>query len=56
MRIGAEVYLWGNKIGTVVQNDMTSVPQFMYDSRILMRRHSTAFRECWPILCQINLV
>ena len=31
MRIGAEVYLWGNKIGTVVQNGITSIPQFMYD-------------------------
>ena len=35
MRIGAEVYLWGNKIGTVVQNDITSIPQFMYDSKFV---------------------
>ncbi len=35
MSIGAYVYLWGNKIGTVVQEDMTSFPQFSYDSKFL---------------------
>ena len=35
MRIGAEVYLWGNKIGTVVQSDITSIPQFSYDDKFL---------------------
>ncbi len=35
MRIGAEVYLWGNKIGTVVQDDITIFPQFSYDREFL---------------------
>ena len=30
--IGAEVYLWGTKIGTVVQNTANDIPRFMYDS------------------------
>lgn len=29
--IGAEVYLWGTKIGTVVQENETDIPRFMYD-------------------------
>lgn len=33
--IGAEVYLWGTKIGTVVQNGMTDVPRFMYSSNFI---------------------
>lgn len=33
--IGAEVYLWGTKIGTVVQNGMTDVPHFMYSSNFI---------------------
>lgn len=33
--IGAEVYLWGTKIGTVVQNEITDVPRFMYSSNFI---------------------
>lgn len=29
--IGAEVYLWGTKIGTVVQETEKDIPRFMYD-------------------------
>lgn len=29
--IGAEVYLWGTKIGTVVQENETDIPRFMYE-------------------------
>lgn len=32
MAIGAEVFLWGTKIGTVIQNDMTDLPRFSYDN------------------------
>ena len=35
--IGTEVYLWGTKIGTVVQRDITDLPRFMYDSSFLKR-------------------
>lgn len=35
MRIGAEVYLWGSKIGTVVQNDIAGIPRFMYESNFI---------------------
>lgn len=31
MQIGAEVYLWGTRVGTVIQSDITSPPQFAYD-------------------------
>ncbi len=31
MQIGTEVYLWGTKIGTVVQQDVASLPYFSYD-------------------------
>lgn len=31
MSSGAEIYLWGSKIGTVFQNDEHSIPQFNYD-------------------------
>ena len=30
--IGAEVYLWGTKIGTVVQESERDIPRFMYES------------------------
>lgn len=33
--IGAEVYLWKTKIGTVVQEDDKSIPRFQYDSHFL---------------------
>jgi len=33
--IGTEVYLWGTKIGTVVQKDISELPRFMYDSSFL---------------------
>lgn len=33
--IGTEVYLWGTKIGTVVQNDKNDIPKFMYDKKFL---------------------
>ena len=33
--IGTEVYLWGTKIGTVVQNDKNDIPKFMYDKKYL---------------------
>lgn len=33
--IGTEVYLWGTKIGTVIQQDITDIPQFMYDKKFL---------------------
>lgn len=29
--IGAEVYLWGTKIGTVVQESEKDIPLFMYE-------------------------
>lgn len=31
----AEVYLWGTRIGVVAQEDVTSIPQFNYDTRFL---------------------
>lgn len=31
MQIGSEVYLWGTRIGMVVQSDMATPPQFTYD-------------------------
>lgn len=31
MQISAEVYLWGTRIGMVIQNDMAAPPQFTYD-------------------------
>lgn len=33
--IGAEVFLWGTRIGTVVQSDFKSIPRFQYDSDFL---------------------
>lgn len=33
--IGTEVYLWKTKIGTVVQDDINSLPRFQYDSNFL---------------------
>lgn len=33
--IGAEVYLWGTKIGIVVQNGITDVSRFMYSSNFI---------------------
>lgn len=30
--IGADVYLWGTKIGTVVQEDSAAIPVFQYAS------------------------
>ena len=33
--IGTEVYLWGTKIGTVIQQNITEIPQFMYDKKFL---------------------
>lgn len=33
--IGAQVMLWGTRIGTVVQEDFSSLPQFNYDERFL---------------------
>lgn len=35
MQIGAEVYLWGTKIGTVVQGDAASTPYFAYDKNFV---------------------
>lgn len=31
MQIGAEVYLWVTRGGTVIQNDISAPPQFTYD-------------------------
>lgn len=33
--IGTEVYLWGTKIGTVVQSDAKSLPRFSYDNNFV---------------------
>jgi len=33
--LGTEVFLWGTKIGTVVQEDVKSIPRFQYDSKFL---------------------
>lgn len=33
--IGAQVELWGTKIGTVIQEDFSSLPRFNYDDRFL---------------------
>lgn len=33
--IGAEVMLWGTKIGTVIQEEYSSLPSFNYDDRFL---------------------
>lgn len=31
MQIGTEVYLWGSKIGTVIQKNINDIPKFQYD-------------------------
>ncbi|MCH5342460.1 MAG: type II toxin-antitoxin system HipA family toxin [Acetatifactor sp.] len=31
MQIGAEVYLWGTRIGMIIQSDASTPPQFTYD-------------------------
>ncbi len=33
--IGAQVEMWGTRIGTVVQEDFSSIPRFNYDDRFL---------------------
>ena len=33
--IGAEVYLWGTRIGYVVQENISSVPVFSYDKNFI---------------------
>lgn len=33
--IGAEVYLWGTKIGTVIQESVSDIPKFSYDKNFI---------------------
>lgn len=35
MSFGVNVYLWGSKIGTVAQKDISSVPVFTYDKKFI---------------------
>lgn len=35
MPIGAEVYLWGTRVGTVIQSDIAATPQFSYDRNFI---------------------
>lgn len=35
--IAAEVYLWGTKVGYIVQNNITDVPKFSYDKDFIKR-------------------